>query len=414
MRFESDALVVIEDGVIAAFGPFDATRSALDPATPVTRYGDDSLIAPGFIDLHVHYPQTQMIGAWGKQLLEWLETYTFVAEQQFSEAGHAHAVAKLFLRECLRAGTTTAMVYCTVHPESVDAFFEESAALGTRMIAGKVLMDRNAPAALLDTAQRGYDESKALIARWHGRGRNGYAITPRFAATSTPAQLDAAGALWKESPGTWLQSHVAETHAEGEWVKQLFPERRDYLDVYDHHGLLGPRAVYGHGIWLSEAERRRCFESDTAIAHCPTSNLFLGSGLLAIDAVKRADRPLRVGLGTDLGAGTSFSQLATMKAACEVAQLRRAPLAAPFAWYLATRGAAHALHLEDTIGSIAPGCEADLVVLDLRSTPLIEFRMGFCRDLAEQLFVQIVLADERATRATWIAGELRYERERAR
>lgn len=404
---------MIEDGVIRAFGAFDALAGALDPATPVTRYGGDSLIAPGFVDLHVHYPQMQMIGAGGKPLLDWLETYTFVAEQQFADAQHARDVADVFLRECLRAGTTTALVYCTVHPESVDAFFAASEALGTRMIAGKTLMDRNAPAALLDTAQRGYDESKALIAKWHGHGRNGYAITPRFAATSTPAQLEAAGALWKETPGAWLQSHVAETHAECEWVKQLFPERRDYLDVYDHHGLLGPRAVYGHGIWLSEAERMRCFESQTAIAHCPTSNLFLGSGLFAIDAAKRSDRPLRVGLGTDLGAGTSFSQLATMKAACEVAQLRRTPLAAPFAWYLATRGAAQALQLEDTIGSIAPGCDADLVVLDLRSTPLIDFRMGFCQNLEEQLFVQIVLGDERATRATYVAGELRYARDRA-
>jgi guanine deaminase len=413
MRFESDALVVIEAGVIRAFGAYDATRAALDPATQVTRYGDDSLIVPGFIDLHVHYPQTQMIGAYGKQLLAWLETYTFPTEQRFDDADHARSVADLFLRECLRAGTTTAMVFCTVHPASVDAFFEASEALGTRMIAGKVLMDRNAPAALLDTAQRGYDESKALLAKWHGRGRHGYAVTPRFAPTSTPAQLEAAGALWKESPGTWLQSHVAETHAECEWVKQLFPERRDYLDVYEHHGLLGPRAVYGHGIWLSEAERRRCHETRTAIAHCPTSNLFLGSGLFAIDAAKRSERPLRVGLGTDLGAGTSFSQLATMKAACEVAQLRRTPLAAPFFWYLATRGAAQALDLEDTIGSLAPGCEADLVVLDLRSTPLIEFRMGSCRNLEEQLFVQLILGDERATRATYIAGEPRYQRDPA-
>lgn len=404
---------MIEDGVIRAFGPFDALKGTLDPAAPVTRYGDDSLIAPGFVDLHVHYPQTQMIGAYGKQLLDWLETYTFVAEQQFADPKHARAVADVFLRECLRAGTTTAMVYCTVHPESVDAFLEASEALGTRMIAGKVLMDRNAPAALLDTAQRAYDESKALIAKWHGRGRNGYAITPRFAATSSPAQLEAAGALWKETPGAWLQSHVAETHAECEWVKQLFPDRRDYLDVYDYYGLLGPRAIYGHGIWLSEAERRRCFETDTAIAHCPTSNLFLGSGLFAIDAAKRNERPLRVGLGTDVGAGTSFSQLATMKGAYEVAQLRRTPLATPFAWYLATRGAAQALQLEDTIGSIAPGCDADLVVLDLRSTPLIDFRMGFCQNLEEQLFVQIVLGDERATRATYVAGELRYARDRA-
>ncbi len=411
MRYEPDALIVIEDGSIRAFGPHDRTKAALPPDTPVTSYGSDSLILPGFIDVHVHYPQTQVIGAYGKQLIDWLDKFAFVAEQQFARKDHARSVAQVFLRECLRAGTTTAMVYCTVHPESVDAFFEESEALGTRMVAGKIMMDRNAPEALTDTPKRGYDESKALIRRWHGRGRQLYCVTPRFAPTSSPAQMEMTGALWRESPGTYLQSHVSENQGEVAWVGELYPDRKGYLDTYDHFGQLGPRAVYGHGIWLSEDELRRCHETGTALAHCPTSNLFLGSGLFKVNEAKREDRPVRVGLATDLGAGTSFSQLVTMNEAYKVAQLNGYSLSAPHAYYLATRGAAHALYLEDKIGSIAAGFEADLVVLDLRSTPLIDFRMKDCRDIDEALFIQLVMGDDRATRATYVAGELRYERD---
>ncbi len=233
---------------------------------------------PGFIDCHVHYPQISIIGAHGEQLLDWLNKYTFVAEQKFADAAHARETARVFLKECLRAGTTTAAVFCTVHPQSVDAFFEESSALNMRMIAGKVLMDRNAPAALTDTAKSGYDQSKALIAKWHGRGRQLYAVTPRFAASSTPEQMDMAGQLWAEHPGTWLQSHVSENRAEVAWIRELYPERRGYLDVYDHYKQLGPRSIYGHGIWLSEPELHRCHDTGTALAHCPTSNEFLGSG----------------------------------------------------------------------------------------------------------------------------------------
>jgi guanine deaminase len=411
MRYESDALIVIEDGSIQAFGPYDRAKSSLPAGTPVTNYTSDSLILPGFIDVHVHYPQTQIIGAYGKQLIDWLNKYTFIAEQQFSKKKHARSVAQVYLRECLRAGTTTAMVYCTVYPESVDAFFEESEALGTRMIAGKVMMDRNAPEELTDTPKRGYDESKALIQRWHGRGRQLYCVTPRFAPTSSPEQMEMTGALWKESPGTYLQSHVSENQGEVAWVKELYPDRKGYLDTYDHFGQLGPRAVYGHGIWLSEDELRRCHETGTAIAHCPTSNLFLGSGLFKVNEAKREDRPVRVGLATDLGAGTSFSQLVTMNEAYKVAQLNGYSLSARHAYYLATRGAAHALYLDDKIGSIAPGFEADLVVLDLKSTPLIDFRMKHCSDIDEALFVQLIMGDDRATRATYVAGELRYDRD---
>ncbi len=411
LRYESDALIVIEGGRISGFGPYESMRTALPPGAPVTRYGADSLILPGFVDTHVHYPQTQMIGAYGKQLIDWLNTYAFVVEQQFADPDHAREVARVFLKELLRAGTTTAAVYCTVFPQSVDAFFEESERLNTRMIAGKVLMDRNAPDALLDTAKRGYDESKALIERWHGRGRQLYCVTPRFAPTSTPDQMEVTGALWKEHAGTYLQSHICEHRGEIALVKELYPERKSYLDVYDHYGQLGPRAVYGHAVWFDENDFRRCHETGTAVAHCPTSNLFLGSGLFKVNEAKREDRPVRVGLGTDLGAGTSFSHLATMNEAYKVAQLNVYPLTSVHAFYLATAGGAHSLYLDDKIGSIAPGYEADLVVLDLHSTPVIDYRMKYCEDLQEALFIQLVLGDDRAVRATYVAGELRHDRD---
>lgn len=412
-RHESDALVVMEGGRITAFGDYAATRHLLPAGVQVTTYGD-ALILPGFIDAHVHYPQTQIIGAYGKQLIDWLDKYAFVAEQQFASPEHGSEVAKVFLRECTRAGTTTAMVYCTVHPQSVDAFFVESEKINARMIAGKVLMDRNAPPALLDTPQSGYDQSRALLRKWHGKGRQLYCITPRFAPTSSPEQMEMTGALWKEFPDAYLQSHVSESLGEVAWVRQLYPERSGCLDVYEHYGQLGPRAVYGHGIHLTESELARCHETGTAIAHCPTSNLFLGSGCLNVENLQRADRPVRVGLATDLGAGTSFSQLRTMGEAYKVAQLNGNALSPWHACYLATRGAAHALYLDDTIGSIAPGHEADLVVLDMKSTPLIDYRMGYCESLEESLFIQMTLADDRATRATYIAGELVYDRDRTR
>ncbi|MES1262854.1 MAG: guanine deaminase, partial [Peristeroidobacter soli] len=312
MRYESDAIVAMAGGKITHFGPANAVLAQLPKDTVVKEYGRDTLIMAGFIDCHVHYPQTQMMAAFGGELIDWLNQYTFIAEQQFADEAHAREVARVFLAECLRAGTTSAAVYCTVHPQSVDAFFEESAKLGMRMIAGKVLMDRNAPDALLDTPQKGYDESKALIARWHGQGRLLYAVTPRFAASSTPEQMEMASALWNEHPGTYLQSHVSENRAEVAWVKQLYPERAGYLDIYDHYRQLGPRSIYGHGIWLTGPEWQRCHESGTAITHCPTSNQFLGSGLFDLGKAQDASRPVRVGLATDIGAGTSFSMLQTL------------------------------------------------------------------------------------------------------
>jgi guanine deaminase len=410
MRYESDAIVAMANGVITQFGPASEIAPLLPPATDVRLNGRDTLMLPGFVDCHVHYPQIGIIGAHGEQLLDWLNKYTFVAEQKFADATHARDTARVFLRECLRAGTTTAAVFCTVHPQSVDALFEESSALNMRMIAGKALMDRHAPAALMDTAQRGYDESKALIARWHGRGRQLYAVTPRFAASSTPEQMDMAGKLWAEHPGTWLQSHVSENRAEVEWIRELYPARRNYLDVYDHYRQLGPRAIYGHGIWLSEGELHRCHDTGTALAHCPTSNEFLGSGQFNLRNALKESRPVRVGLGTDLGAGTSFSQLQTLNQAYKTASQLGNRLDAPLAFYLATRGGARALHLDDRIGSLAPGMEADLVVMDLKSTPAIEFRLRRCENLEEMLFVQMTLGDDRAIRETWIAGVRVHQR----
>src|SRR5690349_5052173 len=410
MHYEPDAIVAMAQGRITHFGAASHVAPHLPPGTRVQTNGRNTLMLPGFVDCHVHYPQIGIIGAHGEQLLDWLNKYTFVEEQKFAESGFARETARAFLRECLRAGTTTAAVFCTVHPQSVDAFFEESAALNMRMIAGKVLMDRNAPAALLDDAQRGYDESRALIAKWHGHGRQLYAVTPRFAASSTPQQMDMAGRLWAEHPGTWLQSHVAENRAEVQWIRELYPDRRDYLDVYDHHRQLGARAIYGHGIWLGERELQRCHDTGTALAHCPTSNEFLGSGQFNLRNALKSSRPVRVGLGTDLGAGTSFSQLQTLNQACKTASQLGHRLDAPLAFYLATRGGARALYLDDRIGSLAPGMEADLIVMDLESTPAIEFRLRVCDSLEETLFVQMTMGDDRAIRETWVAGVRVHQR----
>lgn len=404
MLFIDDAIVACGGGVITHVGPAAEIAPLLPPELVVHHYGPDALISAGFLDSHVHYPQTPMIGAFGKQLLDWLETHTFPTEQKFADKDFARATAKVFLRESLRNGITTSCVYGTVHPQSVEALFEEAEALGLRLITGKVLMDRHAPAALLDTAASAYADSRRLIETWHGRGRLLYAITPRFAITSTPEQLRAAGQLWSEYPDCFMQTHISESLAEIDFVKKLYPERANYLDVYDHYGLCGARAIFGHGVHLEESELCRMSVSGSALAHCPTSNFFLGSGSLNIFKVGRADRPVRLGLGTDLGAGTSFSILATLNEAYKAAQVHQNALSASHAFYLATRGTARALYLEDKVGSLAPGMEADIVVLNLKSTPLIAYRMEYSKSLEEALFVQMTLGDDRAIQATYVAG----------
>jgi guanine deaminase len=411
LTVETDGIVICRDGLVEAVGPAADLLASL-PQGSVTDYSG-CLITPGFIDTHVHYVQTGIVASYGAQLLEWLNRYAFPAEMEFSDPAHAAAMAKGFCDELLRNGTTTALVFCAVYPHSVDALFAESERRGMRIVAGKVLMDRNAPEALRDTAQRGYDESKALIARWHGRARSLYAITPRFAGTSTPEQLAAAGALWREHKDVLVHTHIAENKREIEWTAELFPERKNYLDVYDHHGLIGRRAVLAHGVHLSEEELCRCHESGTALAHCPTSNLFLGSGLFRMGDVKKPKRPVHVGLGTDIGGGTSFSLLATMGAAYEIAQLGGGSLSASEAFFLATLGGARALALDDRIGRIAPGFEADFAVLDPNATPLLTLRNSRAESVLDMLFALMMLGDDRAVRATYVAGQCAHAREAA-
>ena len=413
LAHDPDAIVAMAQGRIVAAGPAAAVRRTLPPRTPIERLPRDSLMLPGFVDCHVHYPQLAVTGSHGSALLDWLTRYTFPAEAAFGDAPLAGRVARDYLDENLRQGITTASVFCTVHAASVDALMREAAKRSLRLIAGKVLMDRHAPRALRDTARRGYDESKALIARWHGRGRLGYAITPRFAATSSPAQLEAAGALWREHRGCWVQSHVSENYAEIAWVKKLYPRARDYVDVYARYGLLGRRAIYGHGIHLAEREWRALAASGTAIAHCPTSNLFLGSGLFRWERAKKPGRPVHVGMATDVGGGTTLSFLRTLGEAYKVAQLGGWSMPPAHAFWLATQGGARALDLDDRIGNLVPGAEADLVVLDLKSTPFIAQRMARARDVHDALFVQMTLGDDRAIRQTWIAGRKAYDRDRA-
>lgn len=406
---EPDGLVICRDGAIEAVGPYFALKDRL-PAGSEVAHWPDCLIAPGFIDTHVHYVQTGMVGSRGKPLLDWLDHHTFPAEQEFADPEHARQMASVFCDELLRNGTTSAAVFCAVYPHSVDALFAEAARRDMRIVAGKVLMDRNAPQPLRDTAQSGYDESKALIARWHGRGRALYAVTPRYAATSTRAQLRAAGALMDEHPDVLMQSHIAESLEEVARVRALYPERRNYLDVYDKHGLVGPRSLFAHGIHLDAAELHRCRQSGAALAHCPTSNLFLGSGLFRLRDVK--DAGIRVGIGTDIGAGTSFSMLATLGAACNVAQLQNRPIGPVEAFFLATLGGARALGLQDRIGSLRAGGEADLVVLDPKATPLLALRCARVQSIEEMLAVLMTLGDDRAVRATYVAGRLAHARDR--
>lgn len=410
MVYEADAIVAFGDGHITHFGAASEVLPQLPAGIAIKEYGANALISAGFLDSHVHFPQTPMIAAFGEQLLDWLNKYTFPTERRYADKAFASSVAKVFLDECLRNGITTSCVYCTVFPQSVDALFEEAERRGMRLAAGKVLMNRNAPEYLLDTTQSGYDDSKALIRKWHGRGRLMYAITPRFAPTSSAEQLQSAGELWNEFPDCYMQTHVSENVDEVAWVKSLFPDRKGYLDVYDHHALCRPRAVFGHGIHLTDEELHTMHRTGSAISHCPTSNFFLGSGYLDVFKAQDPGRPVRVGLGTDLGAGTSFSILATLNEAYKAAQLNGRKLTAGHAYYLATRGTARAMYIEDKVGSLAPGMEADIVVLDLRSTPIIDYRMSFVEDIHEALFVQMTLGDDRAVRATYVAGQLLYER----
>ncbi|MFP5422222.1 MAG: guanine deaminase [Gammaproteobacteria bacterium] len=406
-EYFEDGVLVVDNGQVAKVGHAADLLPTLK-GVEITEYRD-ALITPGFIDTHIHYPQTGMIASYGEQLLDWLNTYTFPTEQQFADKAHAADVACIFLKELLRNGTTTALVFGTVHKQSVDAFFEAAEALNLRMIAGKVLMDRNAPDYLTDTAESGYADSKELIERWHGKGRLHYAVTPRFAPTSTPEQLTLAGKLLGEYPDLYMHTHLSENRKEIEWVKALFPERKGYLDVYDHYKLIGARSVFAHGVHLCDDECKRLAETGSAVAFCPTSNLFLGSGLF--DLNKLEEHGVRVGLGTDVGAGTSFSQLQSLNEAYKVMQLQGKKLDPFKSLYLATLGGANALYLDDKIGNFESGKDADFVVLDYNATPLISYRMQQAKTLDEKLFALTMLGDDRAIKETFAAGQSVHRRD---
>jgi len=399
-RHERRGAVLVERGAIGAVGAAEALRAA-HPGVPVTDLGE-ALILPGFVDAHAHYPQTAIIASWGKRLVDWLNTYTFPEEMRLADPAYAEAIAARYLDLILAHGTTTVASFCTVHPHSADALFAAAEARGMRIAAGKTCMDRNAPDGLRDTVQSAHDDSLALIRRWHGRGRATYAISPRFTPTSTPEQLEAMGALWAAHPDCLMQTHLSEQVDEVAWVAALHPEARDYLDTYERWGLLGEGALFGHAIHLTPRERARLREAGASVIHCPTSNTFIGSGLFDMGGLAQDGH--RIGLATDTGGGSSFSMLRTMAAAYEIGQLRgRALHPAELIW-LATEGSARAMRMEGRIGRLAPGVEADLVALDLASTPAIAQAAARADDIWQALFPTIMLGDDRAVAGAWVAG----------
>ncbi|RKR03470.1 guanine deaminase [Kushneria sinocarnis] len=402
-----DGVVLIRDGVIEAVDHHAALAPRLTDDVAVAHY-PDQLIMPGFIDPHLHFSQLDIIASHGRQLIDWLNTYTFPEEIRLNDRDYAEALADGFIRQLLAHGTTTALAFCTSHPNSVNALFERAERERMRLIAGKVMMDRNAPQALCDTVESSVRDSRALMQQWHGRGRLEYAVTPRFAPTSTPEQLAAAGRLWQEDPGMVMQTHLCENRAEIDWVAELYPEASDYLDVYQRAGLLGPRSVFAHAIHIDDDMRARLRDGGGAIAFCPGSNTFLGSGLFDRRAAQAAGIP--VGLATDIGAGPALSQLTTLSDAYKVCQLKGDTLTPWQAFDALTRGNARMLGLEDRIGRLAPGMEADLVVLDPASTPLMARKQAHQPTLGEKLFNLMMLGDDRTIAATWVLGRLAHER----
>lgn len=399
-RYIEDGAIHVAGGKVKAVGTFGALRANAVAAEIADHR--PNLILAGFIDPHLHFPQMQVIGSYGAQLLDWLQTYTFVEEQKFGDADHAARIATAFVDTLIAYGTTTAAAYCSVHRQSVDALFAETTARDMLMIGGKVMMDRNAPPALCDTAATGYDDSKALIGAWHGRGRCRYAITPRFAITSSPAQLEAAGALAREHPDCHIQTHLSENRDEIALAAALYPETRDYFDIYQRHGLAGRKSLFGHCIHLSEREVAAMAETGSVAVFCPTSNLFLGSGLF--DWARMQGAAVPVAVATDIGGGTSCSMLKTMDEAYKVAHLRGAKINPLQSFYQMTLGNARALSLDEEIGTIAPGKAADFVVLNAYATPVMALRMETVTALHEELFILQTLGDDRAVEAVYVAG----------
>lgn len=407
-QFFEDGVLIIESEKIKQIGSAKELLKTLPPNTEIIDY-TGNLIMPGFIDTHIHYAQTEVIASYGKQLLEWLEKYVFPTEKKYGDRKHAGTIANFFLKELLRNGTTTALVYSTVQPEAADILFENADKLKMRIITGKTMMDRNAPDYLLDSPESAYADSKKLIEKWHGKNRLSYVITPRFAPTSTEAQLEVASALTKEFPTAYVQTHIAENRNEVKWVKELYPWSKDYTDVYDRYGLLGEKTILGHAVFVSDREFKRLAETKTVCSWCPTSNFFLGSGLFDVGRAKNFG--VRIGVGTDVGGGSSFSMLCTLNEAYKVAAIQNSTLSPLEGFYYLTLGNAKALSLEDKIGNFLAGKEADFVVLDLASTPLIADKMKRATTLEEKLFNLMILGDDRTIKATYILGQLQHLKE---
>ncbi|MEZ5789452.1 MAG: guanine deaminase [Nitratireductor sp.] len=401
--FETGAVVIDAQGTIAWVGDRNAVPDEY-AAYPQTDHGK-CLIMPGFIDAHLHFPQYRMLAAYGKDLLDWLNRYTFIEEQRYGDAAIAADAAGFFLDELLANGTTSCLAFSTIHPVALDALFTAATEREMAVISGKTMMDCNAPSGLTDTPQTAYDDSSALIAKWHGHGRLQYAITPRFAVTSSEAQMEVAGTLKQEHPELVFQTHLSENHAEIETVARAFSWSRDYTDVYDRYGLLSERAFFAHGIHLSERELLRLSETGASIVHCPTSNNFLGSGLFRYHHTRQADRPVSVAIGSDIGGGTSYSMLQTMRDAYVVSQLAGSRISAFDAFYLATLGNARLLHLDDEIGKLEPGKLADIIVLDPDATPAMAVRNAISTSLHDILFALLIMGDDRAVRETYVRGK---------
>lgn len=405
VEYIDDGLLIVENGYVRETGEAEALLPGLSEDVEVVEHRD-KLIIPGMIDCHVHFPQVDIIASYGEQLLDWLNRYAYPVEQKFADAAHAAEVADFFVDELLRNGTTTALVFATVHPQSVDAIFDKALRQNMRLLAGKVLMDKNCPEELRDDAQSGYTDSLELINKWHGKGRLSYAITPRFAVTSSEGQLAEAGRLASEHPDVYVHTHLAENKDEVELIAKQFSWSRSYLDVYEHFGLLRERSVFAHCLHLDDRDQKSMADHGGAIAFCPSSNMFLGSGLF--DLRSAHDKGIRVGLGTDIGGGTSLSMLRTVSEAYKVLHLLGQGLSPFDALYLATLGAARALYLEDRIGNFEPGKEADFVVLDAKAISITSRRLSKSDDVAEKLFALIMLGDDRSVAATYLMGELAH------
>ena len=402
--YEADGALLVEGGVIKASGAYASVKAAAT-GNVVEIDHRPHLIAPGFIDTHLHFPQMQVMASYAANLLEWLNTYTFPEECRFVETAHAERIASRFFDEMIRHGTTTAAAYCSVHKASADAFFAEALRRDMRMIAGKLMMDRNAPQGLLDTPEMGYDETRAVIRDWHGKGRNHVAITPRFAITSTPEQMDVARSLVREFPDLHVQTHLSENRDEITFTCELYPEAIDYTDVYARYGLLGPKSLFGHCIHLSEREADVMSETGSVAVFCPTSNLFLGSGLFPLRALNRREKPVRTSVASDIGGGTSYSMLKTLDEAYKILQLQGERLNPFDSFFMMTRGNAEALSLVDKIGTLEAGTDADFIVLDMAATPAMALRAEVVNSLSDELFLLQTMGDDRSIVETYVAGK---------